>query len=312
MTSKAQNQLSAMILARREDLMETNGSTLHANERRLGPVVFVTLLISLAGGLLFVVGSLGRWPTMHIAERLTWSACTLGWALLEGSNLWYLQSNRKPSIGMIPPAVVALGAAATTSLLNNDTSMWLRATSMALAMLGLVVTILFTGWFMRLRRACANPRPVPADAVLIVLGCGVDHGRPRPTLQLRLDTARDAALAHPGTTLVLTGGPAPDGYGTEAEIMASYLQEQGVDESRMLPERRARNTRENMVYSRELIASRGLEGPYLVVTSDFHVYRAIRQGKETGLELGALSATTPLPGRLQQWSREVLTILFAR
>ena len=292
--------------------METNGSTLHANERRLGPAVVITLLVSLAGGLLLVWNSLGQWPSMDIAKRLTWSTCTLGWTLLEGSNLWYLQQNRKPSIGMVPPAVVALGAAATTSLLHNDTAMWLRATSMALALLGLVVTVLFVGWFARLRKACANSRPVPDNAVLIVLGCGVSHGRPRPTLQLRLETALEAARVHPNATLVLTGGPAPDGYGTEADIMASYLRERGVDEARMLPERLARNTRENMVFARELVASRGLDAPCLVVTSDFHVYRAVRQGKEAGLELGALPATTPLPGRLQQWSREVLTILFAR
>ena len=290
--------------------METNGSTLHANERRLGPAVATVLLLTLVGGLWFVGRSFGHWPAMGAVERLAWATCAMGWALLEGSNLWYLRLNGKPSIGMAPPAVVALGAAAATSFIGAETNVWLRVICMVLSMVGLAVAALFAGWFSRLRRACANPRSVPDDAVLVVLGCGVSHGHPRPTLQLRLDTAAEAALSHPDAHLVLTGGPAPDGTGTEADIMANYLRERGIDENRMLLERHARNTRENMVYARELIASRGLVGPCLVVTSDFHVYRAIRQGQDAGLELAALPATTPLSGRLQQWSREVLTILF--
>lgn len=291
--------------------METNGSTLHANERRLGPAVTIVLLLTLVGGLWLVGHSFGRWPAMGVAERLTWATCTLGWALLEGSNLWYLRLNGKPSIGMIPPAVVAIGTAAATSLMGAETNVWLKSICVALSMMGLAATVLFAGWFSRLHRACANPRPVPDDAVLIVLGCGVSHGRPRPTLRLRLDTAAEAALSHPNAHLVLTGGPAPDGTGTEADIMANYLRERGISENRMLLERHARNTRENMAYARDLIASRGFVGPCLVVTSDFHVYRAVRQGQDAGLELAALPATTPLSGRLQQWSREVLTILFA-
>ena len=292
--------------------METNGSTLHANERRLGPVVVLSLLVSLVGGAWLIGSSFWQWPSTVLAGRLVWAICTLVWAVLEGSNLWYLRLNRKPSIGMIPPAVVALGAAAIASLPNADANVWLRTACLVLSILGIAVAVLFAGWFARLRKACAHPRPVPDDAVLVVLGCGVSNGQPRPTLRLRLETALKAALAHPNATLVLTGGPAPDGVGTEADIMTSYLCERGVDESRMLPERRARNTRENMVYSRDLISSRGLDRPCLVVTSDYHVYRAVRKGREAGLELGALPATTPLPGRLQQWSREVLTILFAR
>lgn len=292
--------------------METNSSTLDANERRLRPVVIMTVFVTIAGGLGLLASSFACWPTMGVVGRLVWTTCTVAWALLEGSNLWYLQRNRKPSIGMIPPSVIALGAAATASLLNADASTWIRATCMVLSMTGLAVTALFMGWFSRLRRACAGPRPIPHDAVLIVLGCGVSHGRPRTTLRLRLDTALEAARSQPSATLVLTGGPAPDGEGTEADVMARYLQERGIDEKRLLPERRARNTRENMTYTRDLIASRGLGGQCLVVTSDYHVWRAITQGRDVGLDLGALPATTPLPSRLQQWSREVLTILFTR
>lgn len=291
--------------------METNGSTLHANERRLRPVVTMTLLVSLVGGAWLIGSALWLWATTSLAGRLTWAICTLGWVVLEGSNLWYLQRSRKPSIGMIPPAVVALGAAATASLPAAGTNVWLRTVGMALSMLGLAVTVLFVGWFLRLRKAYANPRPVPDDAILIVLGCGVRQGRPQPTLQLRLETAREASLAHEDAKLVLTGGPAPDGCGTEADIMASYLRERGVPANKMLLERRARNTRENMAYARELIAAQGLGGPCLVITSDYHVYRAIKEGEAVGLELDALPASTPSPGRLQQWSREVLTILFA-
>ena len=58
--------------------------------------------------------------------------------------------------------------------------------------------------------------------------------------------------------------------------MADWLMENGVPESRILLEDQADNTRENIAFSKAMLAERGVdvEGCVAVVSSDYHLYRA--------------------------------------
>lgn len=57
--------------------------------------------------------------------------------------------------------------------------------------------------------------------------------------------------------------------------MAKYLIEQGVDESRVIQEEQAHDTRENLEYSRVLAEQHGMDtASVLIITSDFHLCRA--------------------------------------
>jgi hypothetical protein len=129
---------------------------------------------------------------------------------------------------------------------------------------------------------------------------------------LRLDVAFELTVDHPQRTLILTGGPLANGPGTEAEHMARYLIDKGLPSQQLLLEQQARNTRENISNSCVLATRESLSGQRCVLTSDYHLYRAVREGRAIGVELTPIPAPVPLPGRLQQWSREVLTILAAR
>jgi uncharacterized SAM-binding protein YcdF (DUF218 family) len=94
--------------------------------------------------------------------------------------------------------------------------------------------------------------------------------------------------------------------------MARYLQEHGVMRKRILLEPTARNTRENIARSSELLDDRGFCGQRCVVSSDYHLYRALRDGRSLGIDLCPVAAPTPSGSVPQQWCREVLTILFGR
>ena len=112
--------------------------------------------------------------------------------------------------------------------------------------------------------------------------------------------------------VVVTGGPTPDGSTTEAHEMARYLHEHGVGRACVLLEPTARNTRENIARSTELLDERGFSGQRCVVSSDYHLYRALRETRHLGQDLTPIAAPTPRASVAQQWCREVLTVWFGK
>ena len=109
--------------------------------------------------------------------------------------------------------------------------------------------------------------------VMIILGCRVmPGGEPSILLQDRLDTALD-----PDITVVVSGGQGSNEPTSEAACMADYLEEHGVDADQILLEDESSNTKENLIYSRELLEEQGVdvgEEGVLVVSNGFHLTRS--------------------------------------
>lgn len=141
------------------------------------------------------------------------------------------------------------------------------------------------------------PQPVhslPEAQAIVVLGGAVrgtafDGAVAQP---INLGAGADrvwygARLYHRGKApaVLLTGGPyVPAPYLTEAGAMAVLLEDLGVPSSAILLENRSRNTRENAVYSAQLL--RGLAiNRILLVTSALHMERARRHFAAEGLEV---------------------------
>lgn len=85
--------------------------------------------------------------------------------------------------------------------------------------------------------------------------------------------------------VLLSGGllhPKP-GTRTEAELLAVWLGEQGIDTDRIVVEGRSRNTRENAVESARIVTARGWKR-LLLVTSAWHAPRALASFRAVGLE----------------------------
>lgn len=132
----------------------------------------------------------------------------------------------------------------------------------------------------------------PLDYV-IVLGAGLNaDGTPSETLAYRLDRALDY-LEAPGnekTRCVVTGGQGGDEPQTEASAMAAYLQEHGVASDRIILEEQATSTVENLRFSRELVPAGARVG---VITSDFHLFRALRIAEREGFS-GVVGLPAPV------------------
>lgn len=211
----------------------------------------------------------------------------------------------KISVGIVPVALAAVGPAALAAYLAGG-----GLPSFACALLGIGVVLLMCVWFVRMI-AAAKPARESADTdVAIVLGCAVKDGRPSATLACRLDKARELWMLHPGMRFIVSGGTSDPSEPSEAAVMAACLAETGIPIEQVFLEERALNTEENLAYSLELIERLDAVGGIILVTSDYHLWRARMIARSLGVDAMPCAAPTPRSSWLIQWCREVLVIVF--
>lgn len=146
-------------------------------------------------------------------------------------------------------------------------------------------------------------------AHVIVLGAGLAGGRTvTPLLARRVDRGVRAWRDNPGSTLVMSGGQGPDELVSEASAMADYAVSQGVPRESIVLEDRSRNTRENVANSFALISADGgepsLRSRAVVVTDDYHVFRALLLTRELGVRCDGLGSHVRLYFSLNALVRE--------
>lgn len=126
---------------------------------------------------------------------------------------------------------------------------------------------------------------------VIVLGAGLRGRQVPPLLASRLDKATEVANAQtPPAVLIPSGGQGPGERISEAEAMSAYLLEHGIPDSRIVAEDRARNTRENLTYSRLLLPS--MDTHAVVVTNSYHVFRAAMLTRQLGMDAQVVGSKT--------------------
>lgn len=162
-----------------------------------------------------------------------------------------------------------------------------RWTWSALAVLGLlfvVVTVTpVTHWWATL---LAGRWQVASGDVLIVLGSSVlEDGTIGGSTYWRSEYGARAWHAGHFRKVVVVGGGG-EGHAI-AEAMRSFLEYRGIPPDAILIETRSTTTRENALYTVELLA--GVPGRKVLVTSDYHMFRARRTFEKAGL------AVTPMP-----------------
>lgn len=127
---------------------------------------------------------------------------------------------------------------------------------------------------------------------IIVLGAQVRKDGPSPVLKYRLDKAVEYLNENPDTVCIVSGGQGSNEPWSEAEGMARYLQEKGIDTARILPEDKSQTTGQNITNSKKLMKEGASVG---IVTNNFHVFRALQIAKKYGLSdvCGIAADSTP-------------------
>ena len=149
---------------------------------------------------------------------------------------------------------------------------------------------------------------VPDAEYLIVLGAGISGETPSRVLASRLDAAAAYLRDNPDTLAVVTGGLGSGATVSEAAAGARYLAARGVAEERILLEDASTSTSENIRFARAYIP----EGAVTVmVTNEFHVFRARWIARRNGLDATGLAAPTPRADlRYIYYLREYFSVVF--
>ena len=148
------------------------------------------------------------------------------------------------------------------------------------------------------------------EDIAIVLGAGLRGEDVSPTLRSRLDMAVEFHRQNPYALIIVSGGLGPGHVISEAQAMARYLEENGVPVELIIQEGYSHSTYQNMRNStailEELFPAEGslsqIPQDVVVITNDFHIFRAVRFARIAGLEnVTSLHGNTPLismPGAL--------------
>ncbi len=117
---------------------------------------------------------------------------------------------------------------------------------------------------------------------LIILGAQMRVNGPSDVLLRRLNAAIEYLAENPDTIVIVSGGKGENEPMAEAQGMYDYLVSAGIDGSRIRREDTSRNTYENLEYSSGFLDKE--KDTVVVVTNNFHVFRALKIAQKMGYE----------------------------
>jgi len=139
---------------------------------------------------------------------------------------------------------------------------------------------------------------------ILILGCGVQGDRPSPMLQDRLDTGLALYAQSASAKLLMSGDHGQPDY-DEVNVMKHYAIQAGIPSEDVFMDHAGFSTYESMVRARDIFCAKKI----LVVTQDYHLYRALYVANALGLDAyGVAAAPTSYSGQAYRDFRE----LFAR
>lgn len=155
--------------------------------------------------------------------------------------------------------------------------------------------------------ALRAPPEEPAGTV-VVLGSKVNGTVPSADLQARIDRAASYLLEHPSLSVVASGGQGAGESISEAAAIRDGLIAQGVEPSRIYLEAESSDTEENIAFTKAVMEEHDLPEPLLIVTDEYHEFRAWLLAQREGVSSYAVPGRTPfylLPACV---AREMLAI----
>lgn len=194
--------------------------------------------------------------------------------------------------GMLPVWIFITFIALVLSLKRLSKWLFSFKTVWVLLISGLIVIVLVESIIIY---HGSRPFPKSGDHDVIVLGAGLHGDVISLTLRNRLDMAKRYLDQYPESQVILSGGQGEGEWLSEAQAMATYLMNKGIKSDRLILEDQSTNTVENLRYAKAILEAQGKGNkPILIITSDFHVYRAKMIAKDLGMNAKGKGAETLL------------------
>ena len=212
----------------------------------------------------------------------------------------------------LPPSSTPLpnNSSHTPSSPTNHPFSWrafLGKAFLTFLVLGLVLVFVPSAWIViSTRSQVHSPKNRPYAQIMdpkaatfdfiVVLGAGIENGRPSPMLQDRLDTAIDYYFElqkaaenklgdQDGVKILMTGAKESAFY-DEPQVMKTYALGRKVPEAAILMDPQGFSTYESMSRLARVYQAR----QPLLVTQRYHLYRSLYLGKAFGLSCQGLAA----------------------
>ncbi len=124
-------------------------------------------------------------------------------------------------------------------------------------------------------------KPLPQTDAILVLGAyfNPNTGKPSDMLGDRLETAYEVYTKNPDTKIIVSGDHGRKEY-DEVNGMKDYLMAKGVPDEHIFMDHAGFSTYESMYRAKEIFQVQSL----IVVTQDYHLYRAIFDSRKMGIE----------------------------
>ncbi len=128
----------------------------------------------------------------------------------------------------------------------------------------------------------------------VILGAAVWGGnRPSPVLRERINKGFEIYQQKYVSKLILTGGGSPNEL-TEAEVSKNELIKYGVDPRNLLVEAKSNSTNEQIHYVKDKYYARFSYKKVILISDNFHLFRAKEICRFNGINADAFSSDTPL------------------
>lgn len=174
------------------------------------------------------------------------------------------------------------------------------------AIIGFIgIIIIYVAAASYLMIAAAQEKPQRNAEYVLILGARVYEDRLSLTLKARMDKGIEYLRENPETKVIVSGGKGANEVIKEATAMKQYLLEKGIKEERIFVEDQSTSTYENIQYSMEKFHI----SKAVLISNDFHIYRAKFIAKRLGLETEGLAAPTPWKAKAKSYAREYFAII---
>ena len=137
---------------------------------------------------------------------------------------------------------------------------------------------------------------------ILVLGAGVYGNKPRPMLEDRILTGIELYNNGIAKKIIMSGDHGQEDY-DEVNVMKSYAIDEGINSSDIFMDHAGFSTYDSIYRLKEIFEV----DKVVIVTQEYHLYRALYIAKE--LEIEAYGVSANLRDYLGQFKREVREIL---
>ena len=133
-----------------------------------------------------------------------------------------------------------------------------------------------------------------AAPYLLVCGAGIHKTTPSLSMLDRLRQTMDWLEQNPDGVAILSGSQGPDELLAEAQVMFTWLTQQGVDPDRLIMDAEADDSYQNIENALDIIAQNGGDptGRLAILSSEYHLHRLGTMARMLGCQPVLVAAPT--------------------